>query len=83
MVTINLPARLEQQLWTVVQTDYNGDIQAAMKAFLSLHEKYGWKEQLCKDVASIRAEVRRKGGIKEKNIQAAIQKYRETLNATR
>ena len=82
MVTINLPATLEQQLWSVIQADYNGDIQAAMTAFLKLHEKYGWKEQLGKDVASIRAEVRRRGGIREKTIQDTIKKYRETIYAT-
>jgi hypothetical protein len=81
MVTINLPATLEQQLWGVIQTDYNGDIQAAMAAFLSLHEKYGWKEQLRKDVASIHTEMRLRGGIKEKTIQDTIKRYRETLDA--
>jgi hypothetical protein len=41
-----------------------------------LHEKYGWKEQLLEDVKSIRAEVRRRGGIKEEIIEDAIQRYR-------
>jgi hypothetical protein len=50
-----------------------------MKAFLKLHEKYGWKEQFLEDVKSIRAEVRRRGGIKEEAIEDAIQRYRRNL----
>jgi hypothetical protein len=47
-----------------------------------LHEKYGWQEQLHKEVKSIRAEVRRQGGIKEKAIDDAIARYRKSLDAS-
>jgi hypothetical protein len=53
-----------------------------MVAFLKLHEKYGWKEQLRTDVKSIRAEVHRQGGIKEETIEDAINRYRQSLEAS-
>jgi hypothetical protein len=80
MISIDLPATLEKRFWNVVRESYDGDLQAAMKAFLKLHEKYGWKEQLREDVESLRAEMRRRGGIKEKTIEDAVQKYRRNLN---
>ena len=49
-----------------------------MIGVLKLHEKYGWKEQLHEDVKSIRAEVRRQGGIKEKAIDDVIARYRKS-----
>jgi len=76
MISIDLPTTLEKHFWKVVRDSYHGDLQAAIKAFLKLHEKYGWKEQLVEDVKSIRVEVRRRGGIKEEFIEDAIQKYR-------
>ena len=70
---------LEKQFWDVVRDSYQGDLETAIAAFLKLHEKYGWKEQLLKDVKSVRSEVRRKGGIKEKTIEDAIKKYRKNI----
>lgn len=82
MLTIHLPPDLENHLWDVVRKSYGGDLQAAIAAFLQLHDKYGWKEQLLKDVTSIRAEVGRKGGIKEKTIEDAIKRYRKKTGAS-
>jgi hypothetical protein len=44
---------------------------------LTLHEKYGWKEQLLQDVKSIRNEVRRQGDGKVATIEAAIKRNRK------
>jgi hypothetical protein len=77
MISIDLPRGLEKRFWDVVRDDYDGDLQAAIKAFLKLHEKYGWKEQLREDVESVRSEVRRKGGIKEETVDDAVKKYRK------
>ncbi|MGH7595809.1 MAG: hypothetical protein ACREOI_05620 [bacterium] len=44
--------------------------------------RIGWKDQLLKDVQSIRFEVRRKGGIKAKTIDAAVRRYRKTIGAS-
>ena len=82
MISIDLPATLEKRFWNVVRESYDGDLQTAMKAFLKLHEKYGWKEQLLEDVESLRAEMRRRGGIKEETIEDAVQKYRRNLEAS-
>jgi len=41
------------------------------------------KEQFRKDIAAIRAKVRRRGGISAKTIDEAIKRYRKTLGATR
>jgi hypothetical protein len=79
MISIDLPVTLEKRFWDVVRDSYHGDLQAAMKAFLKLHEIFGWKEQFLEDVKSIRAEVRRQGGIKEETIEDAIQRYRRNL----
>jgi hypothetical protein len=57
-------------------------LKIAILAFLHLHEKYGWKEQLRKDVQSIRSEVHRKGGIKAKTIDDAVKRYRKTIGAS-
>jgi len=76
MITLDLPEDLEKHFWHVVLDNYHGDLQAAVIAFLQLHEKYGWKEQFARDVEAIREEVRRKGGIKEKDIEDAVRKYR-------
>jgi len=83
MLSINLPTRLEKQLWDVVQDSYRGNLQVAMIAFIKLHKKYGWKEQLLEDVQSIRSEVRRKGGINAKSIEAAVKKYRKSIGTSR
>ena len=79
MLSINLPPQLEQQFQAVVQDSYQGDLQAAISAFLILHEKYARKEQFRKDVESIREEVRRRGGITEKTIDDAIKRYRKQV----
>ena len=79
MITLDLPESLEKHFWNVVQDSYHGDLQAAVTTFLKLHEKYGWKEQFAKDIQSIREEVQRKGGIKEKTIEDTIKRYRETI----
>ncbi len=83
MLSVNLPTPLEKQLWNVVQDNYGGNLQAAIKAFLKLHKKYGWKEQLREDVQSIRSEVRRKGGIKAKTIDDAVRRYRQSIGSSR
>jgi hypothetical protein len=82
MLSVELPKTVEKQFWNVVQSSYQGDLKIAILAFLQLHEKYGWKEQLRKDVQSIRSEVRRKGGIKTKTIDDAVKRYRKTIGAS-
>ena len=77
MLSVNLPVDVEKRLRDVVEVNYHGDLIDAIKSFLKLHEKYGWKEQLLEDVKSIRSEVRRRGGIKAKTIDKAIKKYRK------
>jgi hypothetical protein len=77
MITLDLPEIFEKYFWHVVRDSYNGDVQAAMTALLNLHEKHGWKEQFVKDIQSVRAEVQRRGGIKEKTIEEGVKRYRE------
>jgi len=79
MITLDLPKTLEKHFWDVVRDSYHGDLQAAMAAFLELHDKYGWKEQFVRDVTSIREEVRRQGGIKEKTVEDTIKRYRKAI----
>ena len=79
MITLQLPEALEKHFWEVVQESYSGNLQAAVIAFLRLHDKYGWKEQLRQDVQAVRREVRRRRGIKAKAIDTAIYKYRHGL----
>jgi hypothetical protein len=76
MITLDLPEDLEKHFWHIVRDNYHGDLQAAVAAFLQLHEKYGWKEQFVRDVESIREEVRRTGGIKERMIEESVKRYR-------
>ena len=76
MLSINLSAEVEKHLIEIVQDNYNGNLQEAIKSFLRLQEKYGWKEQLLQDVKSIRSEIRRTGGIKSEVIDSAIKRYR-------
>jgi hypothetical protein len=77
MITLDLPETLEKHFWNVVRDSYDGDVQAAVTAFLHLHAKYGWKEQFIKDIKSVREEVHRQGGIKERVIAESVKKYRE------
>ena len=46
MISIDLPTTLEKHFREIVQDSYGGNLQAAIAAFLKLHQKYGWKEQL-------------------------------------
>ncbi|MDI6793348.1 MAG: hypothetical protein QME81_10860 [bacterium] len=79
MISIDLPTTVEEQFLEVVQDGYKGNLQIAITALLKLHKKYGWKEQLWEDVNSVRAEVRRKGGIKLEIIDDAIKRYRNSI----
>jgi hypothetical protein len=79
MISIDLPTPLEKNFIDLVQTSYDGNLQEAISAFLKLHEKYGWKEQLSSDVKFVREEVRRKGGIKAETIDKAIKEYRQRV----
>ena len=82
MLSVELPKPIEKQFWQVVQNSYQGDMKVAILAFLQLHQKYGWKEQLLKDVHFIRSEVRRKGGIKAKTVDGAVKRYRQTIGVS-
>ena len=79
MIALNLSSSLEKHLREVVRESYADNLQVAIAAFLQLHDKYGWKEQLRQDVQAVRGEVRRRGGIKAKAIDTAIHKYRHSL----
>ena len=46
MISLDLPTDVERHLNEVVKKSYHGNLLTAMTAFLRLHEKYGWKEQL-------------------------------------
>lgn len=83
MLSIQLPETLEQDVQTLVQEDYDGDWQAALSAFIRLHEKYGWKNQLLEDVKTIRQTVRRQGGIKQTTIDETVTRYRRQRKAAR
>jgi len=79
MIALNLPSSLEKHFREVVRESYADNVQVAIAAFLQLHNKYGWKEQLRHDVQAVRGEVRRRGRINAKVIDTAIQKYRHSL----
>jgi len=79
MLSLDLPSDIEKRLNSVVQKSYHGNLPYAIASFLKLHEKYGWKEQLLEDVSSIRKEVRKRGGIRSKEIDNAIKRYRITI----
>jgi hypothetical protein len=81
MITIELPPDIEKQFFDVVRDSYDGNSQAAISTLLALHRKYGWKEQLRKDVESVRSEVRRQGGIDSITIKDAIDKYRISVDS--
>jgi len=80
MLSVYLPKAIEKQFLDIVKNDYDGDPESAFVDFLQLYEKYGWKEQLLKDVKSVRAEVKRQGGISQKTIEDAIKKYRKEVS---
>ena len=79
MIALNLPSSLEKHFREVVRENYDDNLPAAIAAFLKLYDKYGWKEQLWQDVRAVRVEARRRGGVKAKAIDSAIQKYRHRL----
>ena len=76
MIIFDLPEDLEKHFWHVVRDNYHGDLQAVVIACLQLHAKHGWKEQFVKDIKSVREEVRRTGGIKERMIEEGVKRYR-------
>jgi undecaprenyl pyrophosphate synthase len=80
MISIELSPAVEKQFFEIVQKSYDGDLKRTFLTLLNLHTKYGWKEQLVKDVKSIRSEVRRQREIKTDQIENAIKKYRKTLS---
>lgn len=80
MIALNLPISLEKHFREIVRDSYADNLQVTIAAFLQLHNKYGWKEQLRQDVEAVRGEVRRRGGIKAKAIDTAIHKYRHSLS---
>ena len=79
MIALKLPSSLEKHFREVVREGYADNVQVAIAAFLQLHDKYGWKEQLRHEVQALRGEVRRKGGINAKAIDTARQQYRHRL----
>ncbi|MCP4104670.1 MAG: hypothetical protein GY749_03900 [Desulfobacteraceae bacterium] len=79
MISIELTPDIEKQFAEIVYNNYDGDVQRTITALLKLHKKYGWKEQLVQDVESVRAEVRKKGGIRAESIDNAIKKYRKSI----
>jgi hypothetical protein len=80
MLSVYLPKTIEKQFLDIVKNDYDGDPEAAFVEFLKIYKKYGWKEQLLQDVKSVRAEVKRQGGISQKTIEDAIKKYRKEVS---
>ncbi len=79
MISIEVSPDIEKQFAEIVCDSYGGDVQKTFSALLRLHKKYGWKEQLMRDVESVRAEVRRKGCIGEQSVDSAIKKYRKSI----
>jgi len=79
MISIELSPEMEERFTEVVYKNFDGDLQRAITALLELHKKYGWKEQLLQDVKSVRAEIRRKGGIKAEAISNTIREYRKSI----
>jgi hypothetical protein len=42
-ILIDLPSDLEKHFQEIVQENYGGDLPAAIKGLMALHDKYGWK----------------------------------------
>ncbi|OQX09059.1 MAG: hypothetical protein BWK80_47385 [Desulfobacteraceae bacterium IS3] len=78
MISIELSPDIERQFLGLVRDSYDGNSQDALVALLRLHQKYGWKDQLRQNVDSVRAEVRRRGGVSSRDIDNAIKRYRKT-----
>ncbi len=77
MLTFEVPAEVEQHFRHLVQESFHGNIEAAFASLLELHEKYGWKERLRKDVEAVRAEVAQQGDVTSTSIEQAISAYRQ------
>ena len=77
MISLELSPDIERQFLGVIRDNYDGNSQSAIVTLLRLHRKYGWKERLRQNVDSVRAEVRRRGGIRPEDIDNAIKKYRK------
>ena len=81
MISIELSPDIERQFLGVIRDSYDGNSQNAIVTLLRLHRRYGWKEQLRQNVDSVRAEVRRRGGISSEDIDNAIKRYRKTADS--
>lgn len=79
MISIELSPDIEKQFSEIVYNNFGGDVQKTVVALIQLHKKYGWKEQLLRDVKSVRDEVLRKNSINKLSIDDAIKKYRKTI----
>ncbi len=77
MLSIEVPAEVEQHFRHLVQESFHGNKGAAFASLLELHEKYGWKERLRKDVEAVRAEVAQQGDVTSASIEQAIGTYRK------
>jgi hypothetical protein len=78
MISIELSPDIERQFLGVIRDSYDGNPQNAIVTLLRLHQRYGWKEQLRQNMDSVRAEVRRRGGVSSEDIDNAIKRYRKT-----
>ena len=78
MLSIELSADIERHFQEVVQKNFRGNVGEAFNSLLLLHDKYGWKEQLKEDVATVRTKIREHGGINSRAISDAITQYRKT-----
>ena len=81
MISIELSPDIERQFLGVIRDSYDGNSQNAVVTLLRLHRRYGWKEQLRQNADSVRAEVRRRGGISSEDIDNAIKRYRKTADS--
>jgi hypothetical protein len=77
-MVLQLTPEVEQHFRDVVEDSFYGNTQIAVASMLSLHEKYGWKEQLRQDVEAIRVKFRHKGFINPEAIKRAITRHRES-----
>jgi len=81
VISIELSPDIERQFLGVIRDSYDGNSQNAVVTLLRLHRRYGWKEQLRQNADSVRAEVRRRGGISSEDIDNAIKRYRKTADS--
>ena len=59
------------------------DGQATRTALLLVTGKQGWKEQLRRDVETIRTELQQRGGITANAVADAVSRYREWAETDR